>query len=92
MPLTQREAQAIARKLDAEIKKGAKHDQAIIRYANRIVARYGIRRASKAVGHSYIPKQLFISPQQALDLAQCPLDKDEYFEILRKKGFLPPEN
>ena len=81
MKFTQKEANAIARKLEAEVKdKGGNHAKAIIRYQGRIIATYGIRRSSKSVGHNHIPKQLFISPHQAFDLARCPLERDEYFE------------
>lgn len=86
---TQVEAEAIARKLGAPIEKGSKHDQAIIRYQGQIIARYGIQRASKAKSHNYIPGQLFISPRQALDLARCPLSREQFWEILRTKGKLP---
>lgn len=92
MAFTQREARAIAAKLGAEIKRGPKHDQAIIRYGKHLIARYGIRRGSHAVGHDYIPRQLYVTRQQALDLAQCPLDRDGYFAILREQGRLPEEN
>ena len=86
---TQVEAEAIAKKLEADIAKGSKHLFAIIRYQGQIIARYGIRRASKSVPHDYIPAQLFISPHQALDLARCPLSKERFWEILRAKGKLP---
>ncbi len=92
MVFTQREARAIAVKLQAEIKTGKKHDQAIIRYGSHVVARYGIRRGSQAAGHDYIPRQLYVSRQQALDLVQCPLDRDGYFAILREHGRLSEEN
>ncbi len=92
MAFTQREARAIAAKLNAEIKTRRRHDQAVIRYGGLIIATYGIRRGSQAVGHDYIPRQLYVSRQQALDLAQCPLDKNGYFAILREQGRLPEEN
>ena len=92
MPLTQHDARAIATKLKAEIQKNRKHDQAIVRYDGRIVARYGIRRASQEVGHGYIPGQLHISRQQALALAQCSLDRDGYFALLREQDLLSEEN
>ncbi|MBF6571246.1 MAG: hypothetical protein IVW54_20475 [Candidatus Binataceae bacterium] len=54
-----------------------------------IVASYGIRRSSHEVPHDYISKQLFISTRQAIDLARCPLSRDDYFEILRLHQRLP---
>ena len=89
MTFTQKHTQAIATKLKADIRRGNKHDQVIVRYDGRIVARYGIRRASRAVGHDYIPRQLHVSRQQAKDLAQCSLDRDSYFTLLRDQGMLP---
>jgi hypothetical protein len=86
--LTQKEAIAVAKKLHAEILHGSDHDQAIIRFNGRIVARYGIRRSSKDVGHDFMPQQLFISLRQTFDLARCPLSREAYFDILRSKGML----
>jgi hypothetical protein len=87
--LTQTEANAIAKKLGAEMKQGTKHLKAIIRYKGQIIASYGIRRSSQSVGHGHIPPQIFVSFQEAIDLARCPLQRDQYFEILRSKGKLP---
>ena len=86
---TKTEAEQIANKLDAEISKGRKHDLAQIRWQGQVVASYGIRRGKKDLGHDYIPKQIFISIRETLDLARRPLSRDAYFEILRSKGVLP---
>lgn len=86
--LTAREAEAIADKLDAEIKEGRKHTRATILWNGVYVASFGIRRGTD-VGHDYIPKQIFISARQALDLAKCPLSKQGYFEILGEHQRLP---
>jgi hypothetical protein len=53
------------------------------------VASYGIRRSSHEVSHDYISRQLFITTRQAIDLARCPLGRDDYFEILRLHHRLP---
>ena len=93
MSFTRHEARAIATKLGAEVQTHhKKHDKAIIRYDGSIVAHYGIRRASREVGHDYIPRQLHVSRQQALALVQCSLDRDSYFAILRGQGLLPEED
>jgi hypothetical protein len=86
--LTAREAVAIANKLNAEIKEGRKHARAIIRWNEKYIASFGIRRGTD-VGHDYIPKQIFISARQALDLARCPLSKQGYFDILGEHRKLP---
>lgn len=59
---TQRDAVAIAQKLGAEIVRGREHDLAIFRYGGRWIGQFGIRRASKGVGHDYIPMQLHLGP------------------------------
>jgi hypothetical protein len=79
--LRAKEAEAIAAKLDAEVKQGRKHARATIRWNGQYIASFGIRRGSN-VGHDYIPSQIFVSARQALDLAKCPLSKQGYFEIL----------
>ncbi len=89
MMFTREHGVAIAKKLKADIQKDGKHEQVIVRYGDSIVARYGLRRASRAVGHDFIPRQLYVSPRQAKDLAQCSLDRDSYFTLLRDKGKLP---
>ena len=86
--LTSREAQQIASKLEAEIKEGRGHARALIRWQGRIVASYGIRRGSRETSHDYVPKQIFLTFRETLDLARCPLTKEGYFEILRQRGKL----
>ena len=85
MKFTQKHAHAIVKKLGGEITQKTKHDQAVICNNEQVVARYGIRRASKEVGHPHIPKQLGISPQQTSRLVSCTLDKDSYFDLRREQ-------
>ena len=73
--LLQKEAEAIAEKLNAEIRHGRNHSLALVRWNGRLVAQYGIRRG-KHSGHDYIPGQLFISLRQALGLANVPSQKN----------------
>lgn len=86
--LTSREAEQIASKLEAEVKEGRGHARALIRWQGRIVASYGIRRGSRETSHDYIPKQIFLTFRETLDLARCPLTKEGYFEIVRQRGKL----
>lgn len=88
MRFTKFHAKAIAQKLEAEIRRGGKHDSVIVRHEGQTIARYGIRRASHETGHAYIPKQLQISNGEAESLANCSLDRNGYFTLLRKKGLL----
>ena len=78
----------IARKLNAETKRGSKHLRVNIRCKGKLVATYGISHSSRDKGHNYIPRQLHLTKMQTLDLAKCTLDKDEYFNTLREKGLL----
>ena len=87
MALTQRHARRIARKLGAEITADARHDIAIIRDKNGIIlGKYGIRRASKELGHDYIPGQIHVAMRQAQNLANCPMSKEDYFTEMRRQG------
>ena len=85
MKFTQEHARKIVKKLKGKIEPHKRHDQAVIRHDGHIVAQYGIRRASKEVPHDYLPEQLGISPHQTSRLASCTLDKDQYFNLLRKQ-------
>ena len=84
--LDQSHAKAIVKKLKGVIEKGKSHDHAVIHNdEGKLIAEYGIRRASKAVGHDFIPKKLRISPHQTLELANCTLSKAEYFTLRREQ-------
>jgi hypothetical protein len=88
---TQVHAKAIAKKLDCTIAAGRKHDLAQVFVRGKLVASFGIRRASKEVSHSYLPNQLHITQKNCRDLHDCSLSKQAYIEDLDKKGLLPPE-
>ncbi len=87
--LTAAEAEQIAAKLDADVEEKRNHAVAYVRWQGRIIGSYGIRRGSRELGHDYVPRQIFISMRQALDLARCPMSKEQFFEVLRTKGKLP---
>jgi len=87
LTLSQREASRIADKLDAERKEKRRHEVVYIRAQSGVlVGRYGIQRGSKALPHDYIPKQINVSIREAIELAQCPMSKDRYFELMRERG------
>lgn len=88
MPITQREALAIADKLKADV-KGSNHKKVYVRYEGCIVARYGVTHSSKEAVLNYVPRQLWISRKEAVELAQCSISERGYFELLRNKGKLP---
>jgi len=93
MPIITKElALSIAKKLEAEIQKRSKkaHDLAKVYHDGKLIASFGIRRGSKKnLGHDFVPAALYVGPNQARLLGQCPLKREEWLEILREKGKLP---
>lgn len=55
------------------------------------VGQFGLRRGKKS-GHNFIPQQIHVTRQQALDLARCNLDKAGYVRILKERGELPSDS
>ena len=43
------------------------------------------------VGHDYIPRQIYVTMREALELARCNLYKEDYERILKERGKLPPD-
>lgn len=86
--ITKELAVAITKKLRGKLLKKAKaHDIIGIHHAGKLIATFGIRRASKkGEGHDYIPSQIFVSPRQARLLGQCPLKREDWIKIITKKG------
>ncbi len=78
----------IAAKLGAEIRSGRTHDMAIFRDQGKEIARFGIRRGRKDLGHDFIPRQLHMTARQAQTFVSCQLSKDEYLRILNDKDLL----
>ncbi len=89
MTITKRDAERIAKKLDAQIKNGTGHQRVTVWYQNQVVASYGITYGSnRDSGHGHIPRQLNISTHETKNLATCTLDRDSYFALLRQKSLL----
>lgn len=86
--LNRESALTIAEKLDAEVSEGRRHAIAVVRIDGTYIGRFGIRR-SKKTGHDYIPRQIYVSMKQALDLARCRLYREDYEQILKERGKLP---
>ena len=86
--LTQDDAEAIAKKLGCtpDERKGHKYYELFV--DEKLVTRFGVRRASKDKGHGHLPRDLHINQKQCRDLSKCPLSKEEYFQILREKNCL----
>ena len=81
----------IADKLKAETKKGRQgHQVASIYHEGKLVAYFGIRHGSdKEQGHDHISRDLHVGPRDARLLAQCPLSREGWLDILRQKGQIP---
>lgn len=87
MNLSQREASRIADKLGATRKEKRNHQVIYVRSPNGVlVGRYGIQRGSKELPHDYIPGQIQISMREAIQLAQCPMSAEQYFELMAERG------
>ena len=86
--LTQDDAEAIAGKLGCAPYEGRSHKRHELFVDDRLITRFGVRRASKEKGHGHLPRELHITQKQCKDLSKCPLSKEEYFHILREKNYL----
>jgi hypothetical protein len=65
--LTKDDAEAIAKKLEASLKDGTKHQLAIIEYDGKRIAQFGIRRGSRRdQGHDHISSAIHVRPREAL--------------------------
>lgn len=83
---TQRDAEAIAKKLECSFLEGRAHRYAEVLENGKLVARFGIRRASHEKGHGHIPKELHVTQKQCRDLRDCPLSRSQYIQLLSARG------
>jgi hypothetical protein len=88
MMLTQTDAIAIAKKLEAEINPGRKHDLVVIRVGGKYIGQFGIQRSSKEKSHNYIARQMFITSGQCREFRDCSFSLKDYIELLRTKSAL----
>ena len=86
--LTQDDAEAIADELGCTSDEGRSHKYYELFVGDKLVTRFGVRRASREKGHGHLPRELHITQKQCRDLSRCPLSKDEYLQILRDKDLL----
>lgn len=87
MSIDRTDAEAIAKKLNAEIDEKKRHRFVKIFYQGRLVAGYGIPRGSKKEhGLGHVPRELGITPHQTAELAACTMTAQQYFDIVA-----PPE-
>ena len=83
-PLMKRDADKIATKLRATIKEGANHTIAFVWHDSKLVTSFLIRRGTHA-RHGHLPRQLFLSKHDTLDLARCHIARETYFELIATK-------
>jgi len=89
--ITREHAEKIVKKLKAvdESTKNSAHDTYVVYHNGREIASFGIRRGSKKDNpHGHIPDELHIRPRQCLDLARCPLSREEWIDLLRERGLI----
>jgi hypothetical protein len=93
--ITREHAEKIVKKLKAvnESRKNSPHDTYVVYHNNREIASFGIRRGSKKEApHGHLPDELHIRPNQCLNLARCPLSRDDWIDLLRARGLIPDED
>ena len=83
--LTQTDARAIAKKLNATLKPGRKHDIVEIRLNGKYIGQYGISRGSKEHPHDHISRQMFLTAKQCREFRECSLSVEDYIKILTAK-------
>jgi len=86
--LTQTDARHIAKKLQAEITPGRRHDIAVFRHNGKRIMQFGIQRSSKEQCHDYVSRQMFITAKQCREFRDCSLSLEAYAQILSAKGLL----
>ena len=86
--LTKDDAEKIARKLGAEIKKGTTaHDIWCVYHDGKVIAQIGIRRGSKRdQGHDHIPRDISETSHNAKQLALCPRRHEDWVSNMTEKG------
>lgn len=88
--LTASDAETIARKLQADVKKKSRrHKIAVIRVNGKEVGRFGIRRGSGDLPHDCIPRQIHVTNQQSNNIVACTISRPDYENILRATGHFP---
>ena len=86
--ITKEHAEKIAKKLKATVHTGRRrHEQACIYHEKRLIARFGIRRGSRRdLGHDHIPAAIRVSRRDAIDLALCPMTREQWLDVQAEKG------
>jgi hypothetical protein len=88
--LDKSDAIKIAKKLCAELVEKTRHQIAKVYVNGACVAIFGIRRGSRRgrQGHNHIARQIFVSMRQAKDLAECPMSREDWINLLIGLGVI----
>lgn len=87
---TKEHALTIAKKLDCRLSEGKAHTTAEVWEGDILVARFGIRRGRRDLGHGHLPSELHLRRQECKELHECTLDRPGYVQLMRERGELPP--
>jgi hypothetical protein len=88
--ITREHAQKIADKLDCRLSEGKAHTTAEVWEGEILVARFGIRRGSKELGHDHLPSELHLKRKECKELYECTLDRPAYIRLMRERDEFPP--
>lgn len=88
--ITKAHAEVVAQKLRCTTREGSAHTIAEVFEGGVLVARFGIRRGSRDLGHGHLPQELHLKRQECANLYQCTLDRPGYINLMRERGELPP--
>ncbi|WP_367875087.1 hypothetical protein [Luteolibacter sp. Populi] len=87
--ITKQHAEKIAKKLGAKYFEGKAHTIAQIFEDGVLVAEFGIRRGSQRdQGHDHVQSDLYLNGNNAKLLANCPLTRAKWVEIMKEKGVI----
>jgi hypothetical protein len=92
--ITKELALKIAVKLQAKksSKSGRAHDDYLVFYAGKLIAKFSVRHASeKDKGHDFIPRAIFLGPHDAKLFGQCDISYDAWVKKMKEKGIIPRE-
>lgn len=88
--ITKDHAEIIASKLKCVKREASAHTVAEVFEDGILVARFGIRRGSRELGHGHLPQELHLRKQECARLYECTMDRPKYISLMRERGELQP--
>ena len=89
-PIQKRDAEKIAAKLGAEVKKDGAHQRAFFRHNGKLILDFGIRHGTKS-GHGFLcgaQGALRMNEKRVVAMAACTVSKDDYVAHLKSIGLI----